>query len=81
MEMNDIDRDVVREVIRELSVRGEFRTKDVSTHPKMVVAHSAYLKASHYHAVVGKVISQESALLSLRQGRRNDRGTLWTRVG
>ena len=77
MKFSDVDRVVLREVVRELSERGDFRTKDVSGHPKMVGSHHAFVLESHYHDVVGRVIGRESVALTLRRGGRNVRGMLW----
>jgi len=77
MRLSDIDEEAVAEAVA--SMPGEFRTKDLSEHPDVRVAHADFSDLSNYHTMVGRYLSKNHTALSLQAPAPaiDDRGAIW----
>ena len=66
---------LVREVLRQLG--DTFRTKELSRHPTMLQGHAGLTSHSHYHAFVGKYLSEHCDDVERIGDSSTDEGALW----
>ena len=78
MGSKDISLFVLNLVVADLG--SEFFTKDVSKDSRMTKAHFDLADHSHYHAFVGKALSENQAELGIRKnGYHHKRGSIWNK--
>ncbi len=76
MGSKDISLYVLKMVVADLG--SEFFTKDVSEDSRMTKAHFDLTDHSHYHAFVGKALSEYQGELGIRKiGYHQKRGSIW----
>ena len=76
MSHKDISLYVLKIVVSDLGT--EFFTKDVSEDPRMTTHHFDLTDHSHYHAFVGKALSENHVELGIRKiGYHHKRGSIW----
>ena len=76
MGSKDISLNILKIVVADLS--SEFFTKDVSEDSRMTTHHFDLTGHSHYHAFVGKALSENHVELGIRKiGYQHKRGTIW----
>ena len=79
MGSNDISLYTLREVVASL---GQFfATKDVSEDIRMKQAHPNLTDHSHYHAFVGRALSEHRAQLGIDETQKStSRGSRWKKI-
>ena len=76
MGSKDISLYVLKMVVTDLG--SEFFTKDVSEDSRMTKHHFDLTDHSHYHAFVGKALSDHHVELGIRKiGYHHKRGSIW----
>ena len=79
MSHKDISLYVLKIVVSDLGT--EFFTKDVSEDPRMTMHHFDLTDHSHYHAFVGKALSENHVELGIRKiGYHHKRGSIWKKI-
>lgn len=75
----EIAQESLKEVVAGLGT--VFTTKDVSEDPRMTKAYPDLARHSHYHAFVGRALSEYRAQLEIEEIRkRTPRGSQWTKI-
>ncbi|MBX7112616.1 MAG: hypothetical protein K1X87_12330 [Dehalococcoidia bacterium] len=59
----------------------EFATKDISEDERMITAHPELVGHSHYHAFVGRALSEHHVMLGIVEvKKRTSRGSRWQKL-
>jgi hypothetical protein len=75
------DRIDIRELEKAVARVGEvFVTKDISEQPELQAAHRSDASHGHWHAFVGRAISQSRGALGVESAGESPRGERWSKV-
>lgn len=75
----EITQESLKEVVADLGPI--FKTKDVSEDPRMRKTYADLVRHSHYHAFVGRALSEYRAQLKIDEIRKGTpRGSQWKKI-
>jgi hypothetical protein len=80
MKLEDVDSRAVTSALGQMEPT--FRTRELSTHPMMLAAHRLFSDNANYHGTIGRYLSENRAMLDLRQVNVTEKSNAhWRKVG